>query len=75
MLRSSGYLFPLVLIAASAVNGQYSSDVDLHDLESQNYILPNGEPYRDLLTIGASKAVAEFAERLEPGRRQKVKYA
>jgi hypothetical protein len=70
---SSHLLGPLLVLSSSAVAlAQYSSDVDLNDLESRNFILPNGEPYRDLLTMGAAQAVSQFATRFESTRDQTV---
>ena len=39
--------------------------VDINQLHQEAFIMGNGEAYRDLLTIGASQAVADFALRHE----------
>ena len=39
--------------------------VDIEELQRKAFIMEDGEAYRDLLTIGASQAVAEFALRHE----------
>ena len=39
--------------------------VDIDKLHQEAFIMGNGEAYRDLLTIGASQAVADFALRHE----------
>ncbi|XP_059081981.1 uncharacterized protein LOC131879639 isoform X2 [Tigriopus californicus] len=48
------------------------STQNLGDLEDEPYILDNGTPYRDMLTIGASKAVAKFAGRFQPQERNRI---
>ncbi len=65
-------LLVFLSVAVALSSAQYSSSVDLSELEAQDFILPNGLPYRDLLTIGASQAVAEFATRNEAAERNKV---
>ena len=40
---------------------------ELHlNMGKDPYVLKSGEPYRDILTVKASKTVAEFARRFQP---------
>lgn len=48
------------------------STQNLGDLEEEPFILENGTPYRDMLTIGASRAVAQFAGRFQPQERSRI---
>ena len=45
----------------------------LTELEDMPFTLANGSPYRDLLTIGASRAVAQYAARFQPSERTRVR--
>ena len=47
--------------------------VDINQLQQEAFIMGNGEAYRDLLTIGASQAVAEFALRHERAEKYTVR--
>ena len=48
--------------------------VDINKLQEEAFIMGNGEAYRDLLTIGASQAVAEFALRHEQAEKYEVRF-
>ena len=47
--------------------------VDLNQLQEQAFVMGSGEAYRDLLTIGASQAVADFAVRHERAEKYTVR--
>ena len=49
--------------------------VDINKLQEEAFIMGNGEAYRDLLTIGASQAVAEFALRHEQAEKYEVRFS
>lgn len=46
---------------------------DLGEMEGTPFILGDGTEYRDLLTIGASRAVAQYASRFQPQERRRVR--
>ena len=46
---------------------------NLNELEGTPFVLGDGTEYRDLLTIGASRAVAQYAARFQPEERQRVR--
>ena len=55
-------LFSVFLLSCciiSSAYGQVNNELD------EPFILRNGEPYRDKLTIASSKAVTEFAKRYQ----------
>ncbi len=70
----------LLILQTLAVSGQAfaqlavnDDDVDLAELEGTPFMLSSGIAYRDMLTIGASQAVAQFAGRYQPEERQRVR--
>ena len=50
-----------------------SPSQNLDELEGTPFMLDAGVPYRDLLTIGASQAVAQFANRFQPAEKDRVR--
>lgn len=52
-------VFLLICCIISSAYGQVNNELD------EPFMLRNGEPYRDKLTIASGKAVAEFAKRYQ----------
>ena len=61
--------FFAALVAALSLSS--AQDQDLEELEGTPFMI-GGNPYRDMLTIGASRAVAQFASRYQPRQKQRV---
>jgi len=58
------WIFPCLLI--SFVHGESHYPYNALNMGKDPYVLKSGEPYRDILTVKASKTVAEFARRFQP---------